>query len=50
MYNQLRANVRNYCVGLTAPELWTALALSLEWRDMLRAEYVAEFLCEEWEG
>lgn len=46
MRNQIRQNVRNYLVAMTVEEVRAELDLSIGLGDDVRADYVAEYLCE----
>ena len=46
MMNQLRANVRNFLVGLTMAEVRRELDLSVAMGDTARAGYIDEWLQE----
>ena len=42
----LRTNIRNFLVPLTLAEMQAELDISVEIGDVLRAEYIEEYICE----
>ncbi len=45
-YNPHRANMRNFLVGLTMPEMYDTLDLAVESGDADRVGYIEEFIAE----
>jgi hypothetical protein len=43
---QLRQNIRNFLLPMTLAEMSAELEISQQNKDFLRANYIAEYMCE----